>query len=104
MPGDPSSIKVTHKFLGRGENEVRPDTLGKVEIIDAKYELLQRGQYQKLANALNLQPDPRIPIEIYEARNAVQIAQASGADKYAADSFQKAQTTLQQSEDYLKRK
>jgi outer membrane protein OmpA-like peptidoglycan-associated protein len=86
------------------ENEVRPDTLGKFEIIDAKYELLQRGQYQKLANALNLQPDPRIPIEIYEARNAVQIAQASGADKYAADSFQKAQTTLQQSEDYLKRK
>jgi len=86
------------------ENEVRPDTLGKFEIIDAKYELLQRGQYQKLANALQLQPDPRIPIEIYEARNAVQIAQSSGADKYAADAFQKAQTTLQQSEDYLKRK
>jgi len=86
------------------ENEVRPDTLGKFEIIDAKYELLQRGQYQKLANTLQLQPDPRVPIEIYEARNAVQIAQSSGADKYAADSFQKAQTTLQQSEDYLKRK
>jgi len=86
------------------ENEVRPDTLGKFEIIDAKYELLQRGQYQKLANILQLQPDPRIPIEIYEARNAVQIAQSSGADKYAADSFQKAQTSLQQSEDYLKRK
>ena len=75
------------------ENEVRPDTLGKFEIIDAKYELLQRGQYQKLANILQLQPDPRIPIEIYEARNAVQIAQSSGADKYAADAFQKAQTT-----------
>jgi outer membrane protein OmpA-like peptidoglycan-associated protein len=86
------------------ENEVRPDTLGKFEIIDAKYELLQRGQYQKLANALQLQPDPGVPIEIYEARNAVHIAQSSGADKYAADSFQKAQTTLQQSEDYLKRK
>jgi outer membrane protein OmpA-like peptidoglycan-associated protein len=86
------------------ENEVRPDTLGKFEIIDAKYELLQRGQYQKLANVLQLQPDPRVPIEIYEARNAVQIAQSSGADKYAAETFQKAQTTLQQSEDYLKRK
>src|SRR5215472_7449280 len=86
------------------ENEVRPDTLGKFEIIDAKYELLQRGQYEKLANVLQLQPDPRVPIEIYEARNAVQIAQSSGADKYAADSFHKAQTTLQQSEDYLKRK
>jgi len=86
------------------ENEIRPDTLGKFEIIDAKYELLQRGQYQKLANVLQLQPDPRVPIEIYEARNAVQIAQSSGADKYAAETFQKAQTTLQQSEDYLKRK
>jgi len=86
------------------ENEIRPDTLGKFEIIDAKYELLQRGQYQKLSNVLQLQPDPKIPIEIYEARNAVQIAQASGADKYAADSFQKAQATLLQSEDYLRRK
>jgi outer membrane protein OmpA-like peptidoglycan-associated protein len=86
------------------ENEVRPDTLGKFEIIDAKYELLQRGQYQKLANVLQLQPDPKVPIEIYEARNAVQIAQSSGADRYAADTFQKAQTTLQQSEDYLRRK
>jgi outer membrane protein OmpA-like peptidoglycan-associated protein len=86
------------------ENEIRPDTLGKFEIIDAKYELLQRGQYEKLANVLQLQPDPKVPIEIYEARNAVQIALSSGADKYAADSFQKAQTTLQQSEDYLKRK
>jgi len=86
------------------ENEVRPDTLGKFEVIDAKYELLQRGQYQKLANVLQLQPDPKVPVEIYEARNAVQIAQSSGADKYAADTFQKAQTTLAQSEDYLKRK
>ena len=86
------------------ENEVRPDTLGKIEFIDAKYELLQRGQYQKLANVLQLQPDPKVPIEIYEARNAVQIAQSSGADKYASDSFQKAQTALRQAESYLKRK
>ncbi len=86
------------------ENEVRPDTLGKIEVIDAKYELLQRGQYQKLANVLQLQPDPKVPVEIYEARNAVQIAQSSGADKYAADTFQKAKTSLQQAEDYLRRK
>jgi len=86
------------------ENEVRPDTLGKIELIDAKYELLQRGQYQKLANVLRFQPDPKIPIEIYEARNAVEIAKSSGADKYAADTFQKAQTTLGQAESYLQRK
>jgi hypothetical protein len=86
------------------ENDVRPETLGKIEFIDAKYELLQRGQYQKPANILQLQPDPKVPIEIYEARNAVQMAQSSGADKYAADSFQKAQTTLEQAENYLQRK
>lgn len=86
------------------ENEVRQDTLGKFEIIDAKYELLQRGQYQKLTNVLRLAPDPSVPIEIYEARNAVQIAQSSGADKYAADSFQKAQGTMQQAESYLQRR
>ena len=86
------------------ENEVRQDTLGKFEIIDAKYELLQRGQYQKLTNVLRLAPDPSVPVEIYEARNAVQIAQSSGADKYAAETFQKAQATIQQAESYLQRK
>jgi outer membrane protein OmpA-like peptidoglycan-associated protein len=86
------------------ENEVRPDTLGKFEIVDAKYELLQRGQYQKLANVLKLTPDLRVPIEIYEARNALQIAQSSGADKYSADSFQKAQAALGQAEKYLAQK
>lgn len=86
------------------ENDVRPDTLGKFEIIDAKYELLERGQYQALSNPLNLTPDPKIPIELYEARNAVQIAQGEGADKYAADTFQKAASNLQQAESYLKRK
>lgn len=86
------------------ENEVRSDTLGKFEVIDAKYELLQRGQYEKLSNALQLRPDPSVPVEIYEARNALQIAKSSGADKYAAETFQKAQTTIQQAENYLQRK
>ena len=86
------------------ENEVRPETLGKIEVIDAKYELLQRGQYQKLANVLQLTPDPKVPVEIYEARNAVQVAQSSGADKYAGETFQKAVNNLHQAEDYLQRK
>jgi hypothetical protein len=32
------------------ENEVRADTKGKIEEVDAKYELLKRGEYQRLAN------------------------------------------------------
>ena len=52
------------------ENVVRTDTKGKIEEIDAKYELLQRGQYQRLANPLALKPDQKLPLELYEARNA----------------------------------
>ena len=41
------------------ENVVRADTRGKIEEIDAKYELLQRGQYQRLANPLALKLDQK---------------------------------------------
>jgi outer membrane protein OmpA-like peptidoglycan-associated protein len=86
------------------ENVVLSGTRGKIDTIDAKYELLQRGHYQKLTNVLNLRPDPKVPIELYEARNAVQVARTSGADKYAADTFEKAQKSLDQAEDYYTHK
>ena len=69
------------------ENVVRADTKGKIEEIDAKYELLQRGQYQRLANPLALKLDQKMPLELYEARNAVQIARAVGADRFATETF-----------------
>lgn len=84
------------------ENSVRPDTLGKVDLIDAKFELLQRGQYSTLAGPA-MQIEPKVPLELYEARNALQIARASGAEKYAADSFKKASELLQQAERYQDR-
>ena len=80
------------------ENLVRADTKGKIEEIDAKYELLQRGQYQRLANPLALKFDRKQPLELYEARNAVQIARAVGADRFAAETFQKAEASLSQAE------
>jgi outer membrane protein OmpA-like peptidoglycan-associated protein len=80
------------------ENRVRADTKGKIEEIDAKYELLQRGQYQRLANPLALKFDRKQPLELYEARNAVQIARAVGADRFAAETFQKAEASLSQAE------
>jgi outer membrane protein OmpA-like peptidoglycan-associated protein len=86
------------------ENVPRSDTAGKIEAIDAKYELLQRGQYQRLANPLNLKADRRLPLELYEARNAVQIARAVGAGHYAAETFQKAEKSLSEAEAYQKRK
>jgi outer membrane protein OmpA-like peptidoglycan-associated protein len=85
------------------ENVVRADTKGKVEEIDAKYELLQRGQYQRLANPLALKADRKLPLEIYEARNAVQIARAVGADRFATETFAKAEKSLAQAEAYQSR-
>ena len=85
------------------ENVVRADTKGKTEEIEAKYELLQRGQYQRLANPLALKADRRLPLELYEARNAVQIAHAVGADRFAAETFQKAEKSLAEAEAYQAR-
>lgn len=86
------------------ENMVRAETKGKVEEIDAKYELLQRGEYQRLSNPLALKLDRKVPLELYEARNAVQIARAEGADRFAAETFQKAEKSLAAAEAYQARK
>jgi outer membrane protein OmpA-like peptidoglycan-associated protein len=85
------------------ENVVRADTRGKIEEIDAKYELLQRGQYDRLANPLALKFDRKQPLELYEARNAVQIARAVGADRFAVETFQKAEGSLSQADAYQAR-
>ncbi len=63
------------------ENEVRSDTKGQFEEVEAKYELLKRGQYEFNVSPDELQPmsmDSRIPIELFEARNAVRIAKWTG--------------------------
>ena len=86
------------------ENEVRADTRGKIELIDAKYELLKRGEYEHLANPLELKVDRRQPLELYEARNAVHIARAIGAGQFATETFEKAEDNLKQAEAYQARK
>jgi len=86
------------------ENFVRQDTVGTIEQLDAKFELLQRGQYTLNVNPSDMQPirlDSRVPLELYEARNAVQIARWTGAATYAAETYQKAVEGLQNAEGYL---
>ncbi|MGD0299872.1 MAG: OmpA family protein [Bryobacteraceae bacterium] len=86
------------------ENFVRHDTVGTIEELDAKYELLQRGQYTLNVNPADIRPivlDRKVPLELYEARNAVQIARWTGAPRYAADTFQKALDGLENAEGYL---
>jgi outer membrane protein OmpA-like peptidoglycan-associated protein len=89
------------------ENFVRHDTTGTIEEADAKYELLQRGQYTLNVNPANITPvrlDRKVPLEVYEARNAVQIARWTGAPHYSAETFQKAVIGLENAEGYLKGK
>jgi len=85
------------------ENIARADTVGKVDEIDAKFELLQRGQYSTLAGPKAI-IDPKVPLELYEARGALHIARATGAGKYAADTIKKAADLLAQAEGYQARK
>jgi outer membrane protein OmpA-like peptidoglycan-associated protein len=88
------------------ENFVRQDTLGVVEQVNAKYELLKRGQYIVNVPPADLKPmalDKKVPLDLYEAENAVRIARWAGADKDAADSFNKAQNLLKQAEGYQAR-
>jgi len=86
------------------ENFVRHDTVGTIEQVDAKYELLQRGQYTLNVNPAEIKPvrlNSKVPLELYEARNAVQIARWTGAERYAPETFQKAVQGLQNGEGYL---
>jgi outer membrane protein OmpA-like peptidoglycan-associated protein len=91
------------------ENIVRNDTVGKIGTVDAKYELLPRGQYEYHVPESQLKPvdlnsSKKSPLALYEAINAVQIAQYAKADQYASDVYTDAQKLLQQAQDYRDRK
>ena len=62
---------------------------------------MKRAEYQKIGNPLALTLDPRIPLEMYEARNAVEVAKSHAADKYAPEIFSKAEGSLQIAENAL---
>ena len=73
------------------ENVVREDTKGTIEAVNAKYELMERGGY--IPTGYKFDPvvlNARLPLEFFEARNALRIAQSEGADQYARDSYQRA--------------
>jgi len=73
------------------ENSIRPDTVGATEVVDAKFELIDRGGY--IPTGYKFDPvilNAKLPLEFFEARNAVRIAQSAGAERYAASSYQKA--------------
>lgn len=85
------------------ENFVRDDTTGTMEDIDAKYELLKRGQYSEnigSAGVTAVTSDLTAPLQLREARLAIAIAKAQGADTYAADTMQKAAIDMTNAEGF----
>jgi outer membrane protein OmpA-like peptidoglycan-associated protein len=85
------------------ETETRKNTKGKLFPV-TEYKLMKRSQYAKLGNPLAMTPDlQRVPLEMYEARNAVDIAKSRGAGKYAPEIFAKAQGSLTLAENALAR-
>jgi outer membrane protein OmpA-like peptidoglycan-associated protein len=84
------------------ENIVGASTVGRQENIDAKYELLGRGTYSstntKIQDAI-FGIDRKTPRVLFEARNAVRIANLAAADKYASSINTKATQQLRQAEE-----
>jgi outer membrane protein OmpA-like peptidoglycan-associated protein len=82
------------------ENVVRKDTKGTTEEVDAKYELMERGGY--LPTGYKFDPvvlSANLPLEFYEARNALRIAQSEGAESYAGDSYRHAEQLMKTADD-----
>src|SRR5438094_1826205 len=83
------------------ENDTRKDTKGQIFPVN-DFKLMKRAQYEKLGNPLAMTPDlERVPLQVYEARNAVEIAKSRGAEKDAPEILNKAISTLQATENAL---
>lgn len=77
------------------------------EEITAKYELLRSGTYS--SNNTHIQDaifgiDPKTPLALFEARNAVRIAHVAQADQFAASILTKAEQQLRQAEEAYRQK
>jgi len=87
------------------ENAVREDTKGTTEAVNAKYELTERGGY--IPTGYKFDPvvlNARLPLEFFEARNALRIAQSEGAEQYASASYQHAVQLMNNADGYATNK
>jgi len=83
------------------ENVAREDTKGTTEAVNAKYELMERGGY--IPTGYKFDPvvlNARLPLEFFEARNALRIAQSEGAEQYASDSYEHAIQLMNNADEY----
>ncbi len=82
------------------QSEPGKKTKGKIFPV-AEYKLMRRAQYEKRGNPLALTLDPKTPLSVYEARNAVEVAKSRQADKFAPEVLTKAEGSLQMMENSL---
>jgi outer membrane protein OmpA-like peptidoglycan-associated protein len=83
------------------ENVIRGETTGSFEVVQAKYELLKRGSYLMNQDASALKSkalEPGARLDLAEARNAVDLSRLAGADRFAADTYNKAAKLLADAE------
>jgi outer membrane protein OmpA-like peptidoglycan-associated protein len=87
------------------ENVVREDTKGTTEVVSAKYELMERGGY--IPTGYKFDPvvlKANLPLEFFEARNALRIAESEGAERYASDSYRHAAQLMNHADEYAAEK
>jgi outer membrane protein OmpA-like peptidoglycan-associated protein len=87
------------------ENAIRFDTVGATEAVDAKFELIDRGGY--IPTGYKFDPvvlNAKLPLEFFEARNALRIAQSAGAERYATTSYDKAVRQMNEADELATRK
>lgn len=81
------------------ENAIREKNKGDVQLVETEYELFRRGDYAKLSNVLQLTVDlKRYPLDLYQARNAIQIAGGLRAGTYATETLDRAIAELDRAE------
>jgi outer membrane protein OmpA-like peptidoglycan-associated protein len=87
------------------ENVVREDTKGTSEAVNARYELMERGGY--IPTGYKFDPvvlNAKLPLEFFEARNALRIAQSEGSERYAGESYEHAVQLMNHADEYATRK
>jgi len=87
------------------ENIVREDTKGTTEALNTKHDFLERGGY--IPTGYKFDPvvlNTKLPLEFFEARNALRIAQSEGAERYAHDSYQHAVQLMNNADEYATQK
>ena len=89
----PSDVVVLQNVI------LNDKTAGVLEKVNAHYLLLPRGTYAQTegskSNPNPITRDEKSPLELYQANNAIRIAQAAEADKYAPEIMKEAMQDLQ---------